>query len=144
MLILGLVTLVLHGVLAGLYYAFSMSVMPGLKAVDDDAADAAMRSVNRKILTPWLFVPFLGAPVAAGAAGFLASGAAATWYFAAAAVNLVGSVLITAVVNVPLNNALLGGRIGFREYAPRWTAFNTLRAALCVVSLLLVGVALTR
>lgn len=144
MTILGLATLALHGVLAGLFYAFSMSVMPGLRAVDDRAAGAAMRSINRKILTPWLFVPFLGAPVTALVAGFVSSGSAAPWYFAAAAVNVVGSLLITAAINVPLNNALDAGRITFGEYAPRWTMFNTVRAGATVVSLILVGTALTR
>ncbi|EME18243.1 anthrone oxygenase family protein [Rhodococcus triatomae] len=144
MMVLGLVTLVLHGTLAGLFYAFSMSVMPGLRAVDAAAAGTAMRSINRKILTPWLFAPFLGAPVLAVVAGVLATGAAAPWYFAAAGVNLVGSVVVTAAVNVPLNNALEAGRISFDDYAPRWTAFNTARAAATVASLVLVGVALTR
>ncbi|MFD1813151.1 DUF1772 domain-containing protein [Rhodococcus gannanensis] len=144
MMVLGLVTLVLHGTLAGLYYAFSMSVMPGLRAVDATAAGEAMRGINRKIQTPWLFVPFLGAPVAALVAGFLASDPAAPWYFAAAGVNLVGSLVVTASINVPLNNALDAGRITFGDYAPRWTAFNTVRAVATVASLVLVGVALTR
>jgi uncharacterized membrane protein len=144
MMVLGLVTLVLHGTLAGLYYAFSMSVMPGLRAVDATAAGEAMSGINRKIQTPWLFVPFLGAPVAALVAGFLASGEAAPWYFAAAGVNLVGSLVVTAAINVPLNNALDAGRITFGDYAPRWTAFNTVRAVATVASLVLVGVALTQ
>lgn len=143
-MVLGLVTLVLHGTLAGLFYAFSMSVMPGLRAVDADTAGEAMRSINRKILTPWLFVPFLGAPIAAVVAGFVSSGSAAPFYFAAAAVSVVGSLGVTAAINVPLNNALAEGRIGWGEYARRWAAYNTVRALASVVSLVLVGVALTR
>ncbi|QYC45223.1 hypothetical protein Nocox_38365 [Nonomuraea coxensis DSM 45129] len=142
MLILALLTLVLHGLLAGLFYAFSMSVMPGLNAVEPERAEAAMRSVNRKILNPWLFLVFLGSPVAALVAGLLADGAAAVWFLAAAGVGFAGSFLVTVAVNVPMNNALDAGTMPWKDYSRRWTAWNTLRAAASVVSLALVGVAI--
>jgi uncharacterized membrane protein len=143
MSILGLITLVLHGTLAGLYYSFSMSVIPGLKAIDADAADTAMRSMNRKILSPWLFVPFFGAPILALVSGLFAEGSSALWFFAAAAVSFVGSLVVTVVVNIPLNNSLDSKRIGFSEFHPRWNTFNVLRAVSSVASLVLVGVGLT-
>ncbi|GAA0944918.1 DUF1772 domain-containing protein [Nonomuraea longicatena] len=143
MTVLALLTLVLHGAIAGLFYAFSMSVMPGLNAVEPAQAEAVMRSINRKILNPWLFLPFMGAPVAALITGLLTDGPAATWYFVAAGVNFVGSFLVTVVANVPMNNALDQGTLPFARYSPRWTAFNTLRTAACFVSLVSVGIALT-
>lgn len=139
MLILGLITLLLHGTLAGMYYSFSMSVIPGLKAIDADAADTAMRSMNRKILTPWLFVPFFGAPILALISGFFAQGSSALWFFVAAAVSLVGSLIVTVIVNVPLNNSLDSTRIGFAEFHPRWNTFNIVRTVSSVASLVLVG-----
>ncbi|MCK2213417.1 DUF1772 domain-containing protein [Actinomadura sp. ATCC 31491] len=142
MLTLALVTLVLHGLLAGLFYAFSMSVVPGLNAVEPAQAEAAMRGVNRKILNPWLFVVFLGSPVAALVAGLLADGAAATWFLAAAGVSFAGSFLVTAALNVPMNNALEAGTISWQDYSRRWTAWNTVRAAASVVSLALTGAGL--
>ncbi|MFB4283205.1 MULTISPECIES: anthrone oxygenase family protein [unclassified Nonomuraea] len=142
MLVMALVTLLLHGALTGLFYTFSMSVMPGLNAVDPDQAEAAMRSINRKILNPWLYLAFLGSPIAALVTGFLADAPAAIWFFAAAGVSFVGSFLVTMVINVPMNNALDAGTMSWKDYSPRWTAFNTLRAVASAAGLVLVGVAL--
>ncbi|NJP93637.1 DUF1772 domain-containing protein [Nonomuraea sp. FMUSA5-5] len=144
MLALALITLLLHGALTGLFYTFSMSVMPGLNAIDPAQAEAAMRSINRKILNPWLYLAFLGSPLAALVAGILANGPAALWFFAAAAVSFVGSFLVTVVINVPMNNALDAGSMSFKDYSPRWTAFNTLRAVASAAGLVLVGVGLVQ
>ncbi|MEV0614620.1 anthrone oxygenase family protein [Nonomuraea sp. NPDC050404] len=143
MLILALITLLLHGALTGLFYTFSMSVMPGLNAIEPAQAEEAMRSINRKILNPWLYLVFLGSPIAALVAGFLAPAPASLWFFAAAGVNFVGSFLVTVAINVPMNNALLAGNMTFKDYSPRWTAFNTLRTVACAAGLVLVGVGLT-
>lgn len=142
MLILALVALALHGALTGLFYTFSMSVIPGLNALEPAQAEAAMRSISRKILNPWLYVPFLGAPPVTLVAGLMADGPAATWLFAGAAVNFAGSFLVTMVINVPMNNALDAGRMPWKEYSPRWTAWNTLRAVASTAGLVLVGAGL--
>lgn len=138
-MVLALVTLLLHGALTGLFYTFSMSVMPGLNAIDRARAEEAMRSINRKILNPWLYLVFLGSPLAALVAGFVAS---SVWFYAAAGVSFAGSFLVTVVVNVPMNNALDAGKMSWTEYAPRWTAFNTLRAVASAAGLVLVGIGL--
>ncbi|WP_336210992.1 anthrone oxygenase family protein [Nonomuraea sp. LPB2021202275-12-8] len=143
MLILALVTLVLHGALMGLFYAFSMSVMPALNAIDPAQAEAAMRSVNKKILNPWLYIAFIGSPLTALIAGILADGPAALWFFAGAAVNFVGSFLVTVAINVPMNNALNAGTMPWKAFSSRWTAWNTLRAVACAAGLVLVGIGLT-
>ncbi|WP_043624062.1 anthrone oxygenase family protein [Nonomuraea candida] len=143
MFALALITLVLHGALTGLFYTFSMSVMPGLNAIEPDRAEAAMRSVNRKILNPWLYLVFLGSPIAALVTGFLADAPAAPWFFAAAGVSFVGSFLVTAAINVPMNNALDAGTMAWKDYSRRWTAFNTLRAVASAAGLVLVGIGLT-
>ncbi|TMR99876.1 DUF1772 domain-containing protein [Nonomuraea basaltis] len=142
MLVLPLVALALHGALTGLFYTFSMSVMPGLNAIEPAQAEAAMRSVNQKILNPWLYIPFLGAPLAALAAGLVTDAPAALWFFAAAAVNFIGSFLVTVAINVPMNNALNAGTMSWKNYSPRWTAWNTLRAVASTAGLVLVGAGL--
>jgi uncharacterized membrane protein len=143
MLILDLLTLVLHAAIAGLFYTFSMSVMPGLNAIAPAQAEEAMRSVNQKILNPWLYIPFLGAPLAALVAGLLGDAPAALWFFAAAAVNFAGSFLVTVAINVPMNNALNAGTMSWKDYSPRWTAWNTVRAVASFISLVLVAIGLT-
>lgn len=143
-LVLTFVSLVLAASLAGLFFAFSMSVIGGLNELGADAASAAMRSINRRILNPWLFLTFLGTPLSALAAGIMTTiaGRDGFWLYLAAGVSFVGSFLVTAAVNVPMNNALEAGTLSWSDYAPRWTAWNTFRtlASLAVVALL--GVAL--
>lgn len=144
MLILPLIALVLHGALAGLFYAYSMSVMPGLDKLGPDRAEEAMRHINRAILNPWLYLVFLGSPVAALAAGLVAGGPAAVWFHAAAGVSAVGSFLVTVVINVPMNNRIDAGAMSWKEYRPRWTAWNTVRTVASLASLALVGVGLSQ
>ncbi|WP_157254367.1 DUF1772 domain-containing protein [Nonomuraea typhae] len=139
-LTIALIALTLTGLTAGLFYAFSMSVMWGLNAIDPAQAGAAMVSINRKILNPWLFITFMGSPVAALIAGIVAGSPAALWFYLAAGVNFAGSFLVTVAINVPMNNALDQGKMSFAEYSPRWTAFNTLRTIACVASTVLVGI----
>ena len=149
------VTLALSGAMAGLFFAFSVSVMPGLDGIAADQAIRAMRSINRKILNPVFFVAFVGAPVAAAVTGglllWLDQTAAAVVSFLAAAAYVLGAFVPTVVVNVPLNEALDAAEVPtdphdaarrWTDYSGRWTRWNTLRAAFSTVSLLLVGLAI--
>ncbi|MGH3898497.1 MAG: DUF1772 domain-containing protein [Pseudonocardiaceae bacterium] len=97
------------GLQAGLYYAFAVSVMPGLGRVDDRAFVEAMQQINVAIINPWFFLSFFGAPVltivAAGLHLPAAVRAALPWIVAALVLTGVGFVL-TVAMNVPLNDAL--------------------------------------
>ena len=64
-------TLLLTGAVAGVFFAYSVSVMIGLDAVRPDQAIAVMRSVNDKIQNPLFLVTFLLTPAAAAATGVL-------------------------------------------------------------------------
>ncbi|SDJ46296.1 DUF1772 domain-containing protein [Nonomuraea jiangxiensis] len=141
-----IVALVLNGLIAGLFFAFSVAVMPALDAIDQDQAAAAMRSVNQKILNRVFLLTFTLAPVLSLAAGvlLLVSGASLPGILAlaAAVVYFVGSILVTSVVNVPLNNALNDGKVDWAGYSPRWTRWNHLRGWACVLAVALLGTAL--
>ena len=65
------VSLALTGAMAGLFYAFSVSVMPGFDAIKAGCAIRSMQSINRKILYPVFLATFLLAPVAAAVTGGL-------------------------------------------------------------------------
>ena len=43
------------GLVAGLFFAYACSGMPGLGATDDRTLIGAMQSINRKILNGWLW-----------------------------------------------------------------------------------------
>jgi uncharacterized membrane protein len=146
------VTLAVTGAIAGVYYAFSVAVMPGLNATDAGTAIRAMTSINQKIQNPMFVVTFLGPPILGVLTGvlllMLGHKPAAVLFFLAAAVYLVGAFIPTMVVNVPMNDALDAAGVPtdpaeaarlWSDYSSRWTGWNTVRAGASVISLLLAG-----
>ncbi len=55
----------LAGLLAGVFFAYAVSVMPALRAMDDDTFVTVMNKINVVIVNPVFLVVFLGAPLAA-------------------------------------------------------------------------------
>jgi len=154
--ILVVVAAIANAVLAGVYLAFSVMVMPALRRRPDREAVAAMQEVNRQAVRPPFMLVLLGAPVLAvvvvvlvvidtAATGLDAPGATLLAGAAVAVAGFVG----TVALNVPINSAV--ERLGpqpskvaleaWPQLAARWTAANTLRGALCALAalLLLVG-----
>lgn len=128
------------GLQAGLYYAFAVSVMPGLRRVDDRAFVEAMQQINVAIINPWFFLSFFGAPVltivAAGLHLPAAVRAALPWIVAAFVLSGVGFVL-TVGMNVPLNDALAAAGSPDRiadlaqvraSFEAAWVRWNSARA----------------
>lgn len=126
------------GLSAGLLYAFVVAVMPGLGGVPDAVFVAVMQSINRSIVNPWFLLTFLGAPALAIAAvvSRLSTGAPdACWPLITAAALALLSVLITAIVNIPLNNVLdaagSADPSAVREsFENRWVSWNVVRTVL--------------
>ncbi|MFJ6196678.1 DUF1772 domain-containing protein [Micromonospora sp. NPDC092111] len=96
------------GLMAGLFFAFTCAVMPGLSAVDDRTFVGTMQSINRRILNGWFLAAFLGAVLLIGLAVALhltVGGRVLAWTVAALALYA-GTLLITIRLNVPLNDRL--------------------------------------
>ncbi|PPK66361.1 putative membrane protein [Actinokineospora auranticolor] len=118
------------GLVAGIFFAFSVFVMRALGAVPPESGVAAMRSINRVIITPLFIAVFLGA----GALG-VALAVLGPWPHAvAAALYVVGVFGVTGARNVPWNNELDALTPGTAEaaaywagYLRRWTAWNHVR-----------------
>jgi len=116
------------GLLAGLYYAYAISVMPALDQIDPRSAVHAMQRINVVIVNPMFMLTFLGAPLLAAIALFSVFGRESRpvlwWLIAAVALNIVGT-LITAGLNVPLNNRLdqAGDPAALANPAQTWTDF---------------------
>lgn len=126
------------GLVAGLMFAFSVAVLPGLRRLPPERGAAAMRAMNAAILNPLFALVFLGtagaslvlvatAPVAAGPAG---SG----WRLAGGLGYLLGVIAVTFLVNVPRNQALdradesgAAGAALWADYLRTWTAWNHIR-----------------
>lgn len=125
--------------IAGVFFIFSVAVMPALGRIAPAAGIAAMQSINVTILNPWFFLAFFGT---AAISLFLAVAALAGWaeggsayLIAGCLLYVAGSVLVTGVFNVPLNTALAAvlpdsaeGSDLWARYLSTWTVWNHLRA----------------
>jgi uncharacterized membrane protein len=142
------------GIVAGIFYTFSDFVMRALKAASSTAGAEAMQEINRKVYSSGFLVMLMGlAPVSALLAILAVTGAAgpaAGWLLAGAAIYLVGVMLVTIVVNVPMNKRLdvldpasAEAHAYWSDYARRWTAWNHVRTAASIAATLFYGGALT-
>ncbi|WP_236791462.1 DUF1772 domain-containing protein [Amycolatopsis sp. GM8] len=122
------------GLIAGLFYSYSVSVMPGLARADARTYVEGMRGINVAILNGWFALSFGGAPVLALAAGLLhlpASLRPALPWIAAGFVLLLVMIIVTMTISVPLNNALDAGGTDFAAVRERfenaWVRWNNVR-----------------
>lgn len=121
----------------GVYAAFSAMVVPALRRLEPAAATAAMQEINVRAERGPFIVLFVGSALAAVALGALAlrpgSGDPVEVRHVVAAGLVLGSVALTVVGNVPLNDRLAAqGASYWVEYAGTWTHLNTVRALLAL------------
>lgn len=122
----------------GLYFIFSNTVMPALTSFENGAN--VMVEINEKILNPI----FLSC--------FAISGVASFYFFifgkelqaAAGAIFFLGTVAVTVVFNVPLNEKLKSAsnkklESMWLEYLKRWVFWNHVRTISAVLSGLLIS-----
>jgi uncharacterized membrane protein len=133
------------GLMAGLFFAFSTSVMSALGRMPPPAGISAMQSINVTILNPVFFAVFFGTALMSIV---LIAGALAGWSDMSAAALLAGGVLylagcmaVTMVFNVPLNNALAAtaadsaeGAVIWSRYLAEWVPWNHVRTVACLAS----------
>ncbi|WP_376775300.1 MULTISPECIES: anthrone oxygenase family protein [Rhizobium] len=107
---LSVTSIVFSGAIFGFFYAWVCSTMWGLDRADPRVAIAAMQAMNASVRNAVFFPAFFLTPVILGltvaATHFSGRGAAAFWFCAAAAIYLVFGLMLTLMVNVPMNEAL--------------------------------------
>jgi uncharacterized membrane protein len=143
------------GLMAGVYFAFSSFVMASLARLAPAAGMAAMNAINLQIVRS-LFMPlFLGTTLAAA---LLAGLAVLRWSEAGTAAMLAGGLVycagmfaVTALWNVPLNDALAATDPASTEatslwarYLRDWTYWNHIRTVASLASAVLFMLALLR
>jgi uncharacterized membrane protein len=121
------------GLLAGLFYAYAVSVMPGLARGDDRTFVEGMRGINVAIVNGWFLLSFLGAPLLAAVAAILhLHSGPALWWIVAGFACLLATIVITAAVNIPMNNALDAGGDAYAQVRAQfevpWVRWNIVRA----------------
>jgi uncharacterized membrane protein len=147
------------GLVAGVYYAYTVSVNLGLAAQPDASYVATMQAINERIENPLFFASFFGAalfPLAALAAHYSRRPRSGRlWLIALACVLYIGgSFLLTAFVNVPMNEELArvasdvsaGDLARARDaYEDPWDFWNGVRAVFSFLAfLVLIGACLLR
>ena len=146
--VVAVATVVGSGLVAGLFVAFSISVMPALSRLPVPRAAVVMQQVNRVILNPVFGLLFGGTAVLAVVVAATTGITGTPVRLAGALVLLVGACVVTAAVNVPLNNALdrtdpdgPEAVAAWERFAGRWTRWNHVRALASTVAtvLLVVG-----
>lgn len=143
-----IITTLSTGLIAGLFYAYSCSVNPGLGRLSDPDYLRAMQSINRAILNPVFFMTFMGTLVLLPISTWLSYDSIRFWYFLAAAiVYAVGVFGVTVAGNVPLNEML--DKINIDAASPdqlslqrslfeqKWNMFHAVRTVSNVLSALL-------
>ena len=149
---LAILALLFSGAIFGFFFAWVCSTMWGLDAADPEVAIAAMQAMNASVRNPVFAPAFFGTPAvlaaAAVAAWMGAERRAAALFGAAAGLYVLGAMVPTVAVNVPLNEALAAvelpldpARAGevWQSYSQPWQAWNTLRAVAAGIALLLAG-----
>jgi uncharacterized membrane protein len=147
------------GLVAGVYYAYTVSVNLGLAAQPDASYVATMQAINERIENPLFFASFFGAalfPLAALAAHYSRRPRSGRfWLIALACVLYIGgSFLLTAFVNVPMNEELarVASDVSTGElsraraaYEEPWNFWNGVRTVFSFLAfLVLVGACLLR
>lgn len=142
------------GLMAGLYFAFDVGVMPGLAKADDAAFVSTMQHINQEIENGLFGLVFIGSFIAVGAAAALQHRlgrhkvARLVWR----AFGLYAlMVVVTITVNIPLNTALAqaGNSMASMElpaareaFETRWRTANVVRTLACAGALCFLGRAL--
>jgi uncharacterized membrane protein len=117
------------GLVAGVFFAFSTFVMSALARLQPPQGIAAMQAINITAINPSFMIAIFGT---AAICIFLAIASLLKWHQLGAPYLLIGSllyvigtVLVTIVFNVPLNDALASVKPDSPEGANLWASYLT-------------------
>lgn len=131
--------------IAGVFFIFSVAVMGALARQPAAAGISAMQAINEVILNPWFLGAFMGTAVLCVLLMVMTfmrwPQTDAAFILAGCLLYLIGSLFVTMVFNVPLNNELAAARPDSAEgaavwtrYLSEWTAWNHVRTAASLAS----------
>jgi uncharacterized membrane protein len=146
---------ILTGLSSGLFFAWSVSVIPGTKLIGDCSYLETMKAINRAILNPMFFTVYFGSVVlliVASIYEFHSNKVVFGLLLASAIAYMFGTVLVTGLGNVPLNNQLEVLNIAemgssqitqFRNfYESNWNKLHLIRTVFALISFVLAVLAL--
>jgi uncharacterized membrane protein len=143
------------GLMAGLFWLYAHTIMPGLGNTDDRTFVGAFQAIDRAIINPWFLPVFAGALIATGLAAVLHLGeearSALPWILVAFALYLT-TIVITVRIHLPRNDGIKAAgnpdripdlgvvRAQFDEAT--WVRWNLVRAVATTAALGCLGWAL--
>ncbi|MHA4810674.1 anthrone oxygenase family protein [Flavitalea flava] len=150
-----LITATTTALMAGLFFAWYCSVIPGLSRLTDATYISAMQSINRAIQNPMFFFCFFGTAFFLPLCTYLQynhSHSPRFWFLLAATVIYLAGVMgVTIFGNIPLNEGLdtfqltsstvqdiRAARAGFED---SWNALNNIRTVSSILAILFVIIA---
>jgi uncharacterized membrane protein len=143
------------GLVAGVFFAFSTFVMPALARLKPSQGITAMQSINITAINPLFMLALLGTAVACL---FIVISTLLHWHRSGtiylsigSPLYLVGTILVTMLGNVPLNNALaiakpdsIEGATLWAKYLTDWTFWNHIRTLAALAASAMFMVSLTK
>ncbi len=141
------------GLVAGIFYAFSSFVMGALGRVPAAHGIEAMQAINIVVINRSFMLAFFGTAILClvllAAAYLRWSDGSGKLLLLGSLLYLVGTIGVTMVFNVPLNNALAAAKPETAEaatlwayYLERWTMWNTVRTVAPTAAMILFVTAL--
>lgn len=136
------------GLMAGVYFAFSGFILRALDQLGAAPAADAMNAINKIILRSWFMALFFGSTLlysALAAVAVLNTDLAGRWLLVTIGViYVVGMFLVTAALNVPLNDRLAATANDahsraeiWAHYRLYWRRWNDLRSLCSLTAMVL-------
>lgn len=154
---LALLSLILAAALFGFFYAWVCSTMWGLDAADPRVAIEAMQAMNASVRNAVFAPAFFGTSVllliTTLCLRMADQPAASLWFGIATLLVAFLGVVLTMVINVPMNEALAevsvpddidAAREIWMDYSPRWQFWNQMRTLATGVAVLCIGIGLLK
>lgn len=133
----------------GIFYAFSSFVMAALARIPANAGISAMQSINITVINGTFFAVFFGTALlclAIIALGLMGFGSLSKWTMIGAGIYLIGTIGVTMILNVPLNDQLAvmdanaaASAAVWIAYVRDWTLWNHVRTVAALVAALMLG-----
>lgn len=149
------VALIVTGLIAGLFFTFSTFVMPALAQLPPAHGIVAMQRINQTVMNPITMGVFMGTALLSVALVALSiwhsSRPDAIWLLIGGLLYALGGFGITAVGNVPMNEALAAMPAEdpstaeyWQHYLKRWTTWNTCRTVATTLAMAALSMALVQ
>lgn len=144
------ITATLTALVAGLFYAWSVSITLGLARVSDAEYISVFQATNRAIQNPVFLLAFMGTQLLLPVCAFLFYRQTTRFWLllAATAVYTIGVISITFLGNIPLNNRLdkfdlktaTAQEIAQqrKDFEAPWNNLNTIRTVSSTLAIILV------